>query len=110
MTNKYAVMTESFEYNPAKHSIEEAFDSSYDHWDTLIARFDTLEEAREELAKHTPDTVRFSWKLARATVYFIEEEEGEVNEDGEWEHFCSCSRYDFTCTDLVDEEEEEEEE
>lgn len=96
---RYAVMTETFEFNPTKHkTAEDAFFAYDDHNSKTIALFDSLDEARAELAKHTPKTYRFEYKLAQASVVYIE----EADFDGD-EFIEGSNIYDFTFEGLEEE-------
>lgn len=96
MKIKYAICTESFEFNPTKYSTpEEAYWAYDDHNDKRIALFDTLEEARQALNDIRVETASYSYKLSRATIAYIEEAEFDQDEDGEWEFVDGSNYYDF---------------
>lgn len=105
---KYELNTETFEYNPTKYlTAEEAyFGKDFDHYNKRVGIYDTLDEARKALAECIPETVVFSRKLRRATVYYIIESDFELNDDGEWGLIAGADIWDFTEEhDDVDEDE-----
>lgn len=80
---KFTVHTETFEFNATKYSnAEEAYWACDDHDGKIVGMFDTIDEARAELDKIKVSTYRFSYKVAQATVAWIEESEYE-DDDGE---------------------------
>lgn len=95
MTTKYAVMTETFEFNPTEFTTpEDAWLATCDHDNKQIALCDTIEEAKAILDTVYVSTHRYSDKLASASVAFIEESTYDLNEDNEWE-FIEGSNYTF---------------
>jgi hypothetical protein len=102
---KYAVKTERFEFNPTKYrTAEAAFIDLDDHSDETIGLFDAVEEARAALALVDVNTSRHSYKLAVATVAYIEVADYELNEDGEWEFIEGRDIDDFKQVNLDDAE------
>lgn len=102
---KYAVNKETFEFNPSKNSTpEEAFWDMNDHNDKRIAVCDTLEQARVLLKGVEVTTTVFGYKLARATVAYIEESEFDLNDDGEWEFVSGSNYYDFKFEEFKEQE------
>lgn len=98
---KYAVMTESFEFNPTKYATPwDAYWACDDHDDKRVAICDTLDEARLRLATIKTETVRFSYRLARASIAYIEEADFEMNEDGEWEFISGSDIWDYKCEEV----------
>ena len=98
MTIKYAVMRDEFEYNPSKfNNVEEAYWADDWHDSVVVALCDTIEEARAELDKVSVKTEEFSYKLARATVAYIDEGEWDKDENGEWEFCAGSNLSDFKC-------------
>ena len=95
---KYELNTETFEYNPTKFpTAQDAyFGIDFDHYNKRLGIYDTLEDARKALTECIPETVVFSWKLRRATVFFITESDFELNDDGEWELIAGADIWDFT--------------
>ena len=103
---KYAVNTAIYEFNPNKcDSVNDAFfkfDGSQEA--KMIALFDTIEAARELLATIKVSTIRFSRKLARASVAYIEEADFDYDEDlDEWEFISGSDIWDFSCEELENE-------
>lgn len=108
MRTMYAVKKETFEFNPRKYpSIEDAWNAYNDHDDVCIGIFETLEEAREVLAKVEVETVRFSYSLARGDIAYIEEATFD-NEDGEWEFVAGSDFWDFKFEELPNDDDEDE--
>lgn len=86
MTTKYAVMTETFEFNPTSFATpKDAWFAESDHDNKQIALCDSLEEAKAILDTVDVSTHRYSDKLASATVAFIEKSTYDLNENDEWE-------------------------
>lgn len=107
---KYAVMTDRFEFNPAKcKDIEKAYINLDDRNNKTVGIYDTIEEARKELANIKVETRQYSYKLAAATVAFIEEGDYWFNDIHEEIQLVSgCSIYDFKGEELPTESEDEE--
>lgn len=83
---KFAVHTETFEFDPTKHATaQDAYWASDDHNDEVVAICGSLEEAKVVLAEQAVATHHYSRKLAASTVAFIGESEYELDENGEWE-------------------------
>ena len=105
MKVKYAICTETFEFNPSQYATpEEAYWDMDDHNDKQIALCDSIEEARDSLQGVEVTTIRFGCKLARATVAYIEEATFDLNDDGEWEFVIGSNYWDFKCDELEERE------
>lgn len=95
---KFAIHTETFEFNPAKYATaQDAYWAGDDHCDKVVAICDSLEEAKAVLAKQAVSTHHYSHKLATATVAFIEESDYEQDDDGEWEFISGMDVWEFKC-------------
>ena len=94
---KFTLRQETFEFNPTKYeSAQDAFFDYDDHNDKIIGFFDTIEEAREKLKEIRVMTYRYSYKVAQATVAFIEEGEYEYDDEGELCFIEGSDIWDFT--------------
>ena len=98
MTTKYAVVKDTFEYNPSKFSnIEDAYFATFQQNGVTVALCDSEAEALAAAAQILVGVEKFSYKLASATVVFVEEAEYDQNEDGEWEFVSGSNVCAFRC-------------
>ncbi|MBQ7846864.1 MAG: hypothetical protein IJ344_01135 [Clostridia bacterium] len=108
---KYTVNTETFEFNPTKHATAElAFHAYDDHSNKIVATLDTIEKARKALDSIKVSTYRFGYKVAQATVAYIEEAEFDLDEDGELEYVQGGDILDFKFEALPNDDEDGEDE
>lgn len=92
---KYAVYTESYEFNPRKYPTpEDAWIAYDDHYNKKVELCDTLEDARKVLQGIKVTTHSYSYDCAYAEVAYIEEADWDL-EDGEWEFVSGSNVYDF---------------
>ena len=104
---KFAVLTEGFEFNPTKYrSPIDAFNEYDDHNSKTIGIFDTMDEALSALEKIPVSTYRYNYRCARAEIAFIEIADFELNDDGEWEFVMGSDYDEFRYEDLPADEEE----
>ncbi len=109
---KYAVMKTEFEANPKTlTTIENAVVTEGTECAMRVALVDTIEEAREILAKFNPYTCERGWvtRFYEVIAAYIEEGEYEYDEDLEsWEFISGGDIWDVKIQELPTEEEEEE--
>jgi hypothetical protein len=99
---KYAIVTDSFEFDSRKYkSIEAAWFDRNDNDAKTVKICDTLKEAREELGSVDVYTHKYPGGLVRADIAFIEAADYDLNEDGEWEFCTGSDIYDFTCEEVL---------
>lgn len=92
---KFAVRTDTFEFDPSRYTPEEAYFAGDDHDDEVVALFDSIDEAKDFLEGISVYSQKFSFRSARAFVAFIEEADWDQDEDGEWQFISGSDIWDF---------------
>ena len=106
---KYAVYSESFEFDPTKNTdIKSAYFSQNETWPKLIKLCDTLEEALETLSQFSPATRRPSYNLASADIAYINSADYEYDEDYDRWELVDGDSIDCFISEPLEEETEEE--